>query len=117
MRPKLHKQISWTLAGNVVFAASQWGMLIVLAKTVSPAMVGQFGLGLAIAAPVFMFANLQLRSIQATGLSTEIEFGDYLGYRLISTLVAMLAILGVAVWAGYGLSPTRVILAVGIAEA
>ena len=35
----------WTLGGNVVYAASQWGILVVLAKLGTPQMVGEFGAG------------------------------------------------------------------------
>ena len=39
---------SWTLAGNVAYAACQWAMLVVLAKLGTPEKVGQFVLGLAV---------------------------------------------------------------------
>jgi hypothetical protein len=31
----------WTLAGNVVYAACQWGILVALAKLGTPQMVGR----------------------------------------------------------------------------
>ncbi len=43
----LRANFSWTFVGNVVYAGSQWGMLVVLAKLGTPEMVGQFSLGLA----------------------------------------------------------------------
>src|SRR5690242_13021708 len=49
---------AWALSGNVVYAACQWGMVIALAKLGNSFMVGQFSLGLALAAPVMMFTNL-----------------------------------------------------------
>ena len=73
----LRKNFSWTFAGNVVYALSQWGMLTVLAKLGSPEMVGRFALGLSITAPIVMFTNLQLRQIQATDARGEYRFGDY----------------------------------------
>jgi hypothetical protein len=42
----------WTLSGNVVYAACQWGMLVVLAKLGTHQMVGEFALALAITAPI-----------------------------------------------------------------
>lgn len=68
----------WTFIGNVVYAGCQWGMLVVLTKLGSPEMVGQFALGLAITAPVFRFADLRLRNVQATDTRREYLFGDYL---------------------------------------
>lgn len=60
-----------TLVGNGGYAGCQWGMVIVLAKLCSPQSVGQFALGFALAAPVFMFSNLQLRAAQATDVKRE----------------------------------------------
>jgi hypothetical protein len=38
----LRLNFSWALAGNIIYAACQWGMLSVLAKLGSPEMVGLF---------------------------------------------------------------------------
>ncbi|MDB5100939.1 MAG: Membrane protein involved in the export of O-antigen and teichoic acid [Cyanobacteria bacterium RYN_339] len=86
--------ISWTLAGNVVYAASQWAMLVLIAKLGDAQMVGQFALGLAVVGPVMLFASLQLRGVQATDASGRYGFGHYLGLRLVTTGVALLALLG-----------------------
>ena len=45
--PALRVTFAWTLAGNVVYAGCQWGMISILAKLGSAAGVGQFALGLA----------------------------------------------------------------------
>src|SRR4051812_45337492 len=85
----------WTLAGNLIYAGCQWGMLVIIAKLGSAELVGQFALGLAITAPVLMFSNLQMRGIQATDAKREYSFGDYLGLRLLTTLLALLIIAGI----------------------
>ena len=36
----------WALAGNVFYAASQWTVIVILAKLADPATVGRFALGL-----------------------------------------------------------------------
>lgn len=90
--PSLRNNFAWTFAGNVIYAGCQWGMLSVLAKLGSAAIVGQFTLGLAIGAPVFMFTNLQLRTVQATDVRGEAAFGDYFTLRLLATLVGLIAI-------------------------
>jgi O-antigen/teichoic acid export membrane protein len=116
-RLSLRANFSWTFAGNVVYAGSQWGMLVVLAKLGSPEMVGQFALGLAITAPVIMFTNLQLRGVQATDARQEYLFGDYLGLRLITTMLALLIIAGIVSVSGYRLEAVLVILTIGLAKA
>ena len=90
--PPLRVSFSWTLAGNVVYAATQFGVLSVLAKLGSAAVVGQYALALAIAAPVFMFTNLQLRGVQATDARQEFGFPDYFTLRTLSTVAGLLAI-------------------------
>ena len=113
----LRRNFSWTFIGNAVYAACQWGMLVVLAKLGSPEMVGQFTLGLAVTVPVIMFTNLQLSAVQATDAKQEYSFGDYLGLRLITTSLAILIIVGMTVAAGYRWETSQVILVVGLAKA
>jgi len=113
----LRRNFSWTFTGNLIYAASQWGMLVLLAKLGSPEMVGQFTLGLAVTAPAIMFSNLQLRQIQATDAKGEYLFSDYLGLRLIATALAFLIIAGITLKAGYRWETSLVILAIALAKA
>lgn len=112
----LRVNFSWTFAGNMIYAASQWGMLVVLAKLGSPEMVGQFGLGLAVTAPVIMLSNLALRTVQATDARQEYVFGDYLGLRLITATLALLVIAGIVFLSGYRQESALIILVVGLAK-
>jgi O-antigen/teichoic acid export membrane protein len=113
----LRVNLLWTLAGNVIYAASQWGMLILLAKLSGPETVGQFALGLAITAPVFMLTNLQLRAVQATDARRDFLPGDYMALRLITTAVAVVAALGLAVGGGFRPATALVVMAVALAKA
>jgi O-antigen/teichoic acid export membrane protein len=113
----LRANFSWTFAGNLIYAASQWGILVVLAKLGSPEMVGQFALGLAIGAPVIMFANLQLRAVQATDAQREYRFADYLALRLLTTLGALALIVGIIVVSGYAWETALVVFFIGLAKA
>ena len=113
----LTRNFSWTLAGNVVYAGCQWAMLTVLAKLGTPGMVGQFVLSLAVTAPIIMFSNLQLRAVQATDARHEYQFADYLGLRLVCTLLAVAAIIAVTFLSGYRGETAAVILAIGAAKA
>src|SRR4051794_41039079 len=87
--PRLRTMFAWTLAGNVVYAACQWGMISVLAKLGTTVAVGQFALALAITAPVFMLTNLFLRGIQATDARDEFSFGEYFTLRAMGTVVGL----------------------------
>jgi hypothetical protein len=61
-RLTLRVNFLWMLNGNVVYAASQWGMLVVLAKLGTPQLVGEFALAPAITAPIVIGVALSLRS-------------------------------------------------------
>ncbi|WP_373543090.1 lipopolysaccharide biosynthesis protein [Chamaesiphon sp.] len=114
---KLRHNFSWTLIGNVIYAACQWGMLVTIAKLGSPEMVGQFTLGLAVTAPVIMFTNLHLRTVQVTDAKREFLFGDYLALRLLGTTVALLVIIGIVTTAGYRTETSLSILLIAVAKA
>ena len=112
----LRQNFSWTFVGNIIYAGSQWGMLVVLAKLGSPEMVGQFTLGLAVTAPVILFANLQLRQIQTTDVERRYQFGDYFGLRLICAGLSLLTICLITLTAGYRWETSLVILVIGVAK-
>jgi len=99
-----------------MYSACQWGMISVLAKLGSAALVGRFALGLAITAPVFMFTNLQLRGVQATDARSEFAFADYFTLRLLGSLIGMLAVLGIVMTSRYDWATRAVILLVGLAK-
>jgi O-antigen/teichoic acid export membrane protein len=105
---------AWALSGNVVYAACQWGMVVALAKLGSSFMVGQFSLGLAIATPVLMFASLQLRAVQATDARRQYSFRQYLGLRLVTTLIGLTVIAAITGAGNYQRGTAMVILAVAL---
>jgi O-antigen/teichoic acid export membrane protein len=114
---KLRHDFSWTLIGNAIYAACQWGMLVAIAKLGSPEMLGQFTLGLAITAPILMFTNLHLRTVQVTDAKKQFMFGDYLALRIIGTTVGMLVILGLVASTGYRAETTIAIGFIALAKA
>ena len=118
MRPRplsLRRNFSWALLGNIIYAICQWGMLSVLARLGSPERVGQFALALAITAPVVLFANLKLRTVQATDINNEYAFGVYLALRLVTVSVALMVIAGI-VWWRFDNSLGAVVLMMGVAK-
>jgi len=112
----LRANISWTFVGNVVFAGSKWGMLVILAKLGSPERVGQFVFALAVNAPIFIFSNLRLRAVQATDARHEYKFEDYLKLRIITTVFAFSIIICIVIVGDYGKELALIILALGIAK-
>jgi O-antigen/teichoic acid export membrane protein len=113
----VRSNFTWTLVGNVVYAGCQWGILAVLAKLGNPEMVGQFGLALAIAGPVFLFANLNLGAVEATDARGEYSFSEYFGVRIITSALALAAACLIAVLSQRSVVAIAVIFAVSASKA
>ena len=113
----LRCNFSWTLAGNLLAAVCQWGIMVMLAKLGSPEKVGRFALGLAVTAPVMMFANLHLRAVLATDANKSHPFGNYLALRSITSVLGILVITTIAFTSRYSRETTLVILAIGMMKA
>jgi len=114
--PSLRRNSIWTVAGNLTYAACQWGILVALAKLGSPEMVGQFAIGLAITAPIVMLTNLQLRAVQATDAHEQFSFSTYIGLRLVTTTMALTATVVIALTGGYPAASVMVILLIGTSK-
>ncbi|MBA2665318.1 MAG: oligosaccharide flippase family protein [Bradymonadaceae bacterium] len=112
----LRRNIAWTLAGNSVYAACQWAIVVVLARLAGPEGVGRFALALAVAAPVMILANLSLRQVQITDAHQSHPFSDYLFVRLLTSLIGLVLIAAIAL-IGYSAETAAVIVAVGLSKA
>ena len=127
--PPLHSQVlpvaasaltgnfAWTLAGNLVYAACQWAVLMLFAKLGTAEMVGQYALGLAVTAPIFQFSGLQLRAVQVTDARNRYTFGEFAGMRILTTVAALLIVGGLALFGHYGRQTAIVVLLVGVLKA
>jgi O-antigen/teichoic acid export membrane protein len=115
--PSLRHDFAWTLAGNSVFAACQWGAVMALAKLSSTAAVGQFALGMAVTAPIFLFSNLSLRTVLATDGGGQFAFRAYRRLRLLTTAAALSLALTIAVAGGYRPETAMFIGVVGLSKA
>lgn len=113
----LKHNFSWTLAGNFAYAGCQSAILLVIAKLGTPKMVGQFALGLAVTAPIILFANLKLRTVQATDARGEYKPGHYLAVRLVTTCIALAVIAAIALNPRYRGVSGAIILVIGLAKA
>jgi O-antigen/teichoic acid export membrane protein len=113
----LRANFSWTFVGNSVYSACQWGALVALAKLSSPLVVGQYALGVAIAAPVISLTGLQIRSVIASDVRETYRFGEYVGFRMLSTVLAMLAILAIPIVLHSGPLMTLLTFVVGLSLA
>jgi len=114
---RLRSDFTWVLAGNILYSACQWGIVVALAKLGSPEKVGEYALGMAISAPIVLFANLQLRALLASDVSGQFSFGQYLTFRLVSLVAALFVVAGAAVCAHAGWRLGGIIVLVGFVQA
>jgi O-antigen/teichoic acid export membrane protein len=91
-------------------------MLAAISKLGTAYMVGQFALGLAVSAPVYMFTNMQLRTIQATDAKGRFSFPDYFGLRVLASAIGLVTVLLLAILNGGSHETRVVVVAVGLAK-
>ena len=87
----LRTNFAWTFLGTGVYSAARWLTVSILAKLVTPGVVGQYALAIAVVTPVFVLSNMELRLIQATDAKREHLFRDYIALRGATTLFALAA--------------------------
>jgi len=94
----LRADFSWALSGNMVYWACQWGIILGLVKLGTPAQVGEYALGMAITAPIVLFANFQLRALLASDVEGRQSFSQYMSFRLVSLSAGLLLVAGIVFW-------------------
>ncbi|MGD0829514.1 MAG: oligosaccharide flippase family protein [Terracidiphilus sp.] len=112
----LRRNVFWTFGGTSVYSIAQWAMLASISKLGTPFMVGQFALGLAVSAPVYMFTNMQLRTIQATDAKGSFSFPDYFGLRVVASVVGFAFILLLSEFNGGQLETKLIVGAIAAAK-
>lgn len=86
-----------TLVANVLFAASNWLLLIIIAKQFDSQYLGQFVLALSICSPAFLFASFKVRTLIVVDTNWTFKLFEYAIARLIANLIVTVFI-GVAVF-------------------
>ncbi|MCB9559550.1 MAG: oligosaccharide flippase family protein [Kofleriaceae bacterium] len=115
MPVSLRRNFLWTLAGTVTFAMCQWATIIVITKVGSTKLAGDWTLALAITGPIFVFAQLKLRQVQATDAKQENRWGEFVALRMLAMVAAVLTT-STVVLVAYRDDTALVILLVGLAK-
>jgi len=97
----LKANVFWQFLTNGLGAIAQLVIVTALTKLTSKADTGEFTLAWALCTPVFMFAGLDLRAVQATDTHNEFSFVDQFAIRLLSGLLAGVVSLGVVLVMGW----------------
>ncbi len=112
----LPSNISWIAVGNSVDAIAQWARIVVLLHLGGEVMVGALALAMAVCAPVYALAGLGLRGAAVTDARHEYQFGDYLALRLVTSVVAMLAVAMIVFATGCEPHTALLVMLVGLGE-
>ncbi|WMT42371.1 oligosaccharide flippase family protein [Paenibacillus sp. D2_2] len=102
------------LLGNITYAGAQFVIVVLLNKFGSPEIVGQYALGLAVTAPIFMLSYLHLRSVLIVDSSGKYSFGDFIGLRIVTTAVAFTITAGFITLSGFNWNTVLVIFFISL---
>lgn len=118
LRPRLSLRsgFAWTLAGNGLYAFTQWVVLSLLAKLGGREMLGEYALAVALTAPVAMLAHLNLRAVLATDVEGRHRFADYLAVRFGVSAMALAVVAAMALAFGRSWEMAAVIFMTGLAQ-
>ena len=115
-RLSLRRNFSWILVGSLVENGAKWAIFVLLTKLLTSDEVGTFSLALAVATPITILGQLQLRVALITDARNEFPFGAYYALRL-STVVLSGVIVAVVGFSLYGFGFTGSLIAlVGISQ-
>jgi O-antigen/teichoic acid export membrane protein len=107
----------WTVVGNALYAASQWAIVVVLARYTNPQTVGTLALAFAITAPVMIFFNMQLRAVVATDVRGRYDLQTYFQTRLFTTAAALILILACCVLLHDSAATVLVVILIALSKA
>lgn len=117
LRFQLWRNLTWTILAYGVQAVSTWGVLVVLAKSGTPELVGIYALGLSIATPVFLLTNCQLRGIYISDVEQTHRWATYLRARAVTTVGGLAAIVLIAAMSTSSGTGLKVLILVGLLKA
>ena len=76
-------KVSWLLAGNIIYAFSQWLILLILSNNYSTESVGEYFFALALIAPIVLFVSLKLSNLVVTLKKDDTEKENVYSFRNI----------------------------------
>jgi len=112
----LGQNATWNFIGKFIYAASRGVIIMLIAKLGSANMVGEYALAMAVTTPVFLFADLNLRSVYVTDTADQYTFSQYFTLRCAATLIVFIGITGFALLSGLGPKNAIIIIFVAIAK-
>jgi len=106
----------WTWFGNAIYLSTQWVLLVIIAKMGNSTLVGDFSLGLAVSAPIFIFFQMQLRQTLVTDIKGEYAFPDYWYARVILTIISFFTVFVFSIFSGFSGKMLLIILFISLSK-
>lgn len=80
----LRRNILLSVASTLIYATSQWVLFVILARTTTPDVVGEFSLIVSITAPLYLMLGLNLRVAQATDVQHRFRAFDFTNLQIFA---------------------------------
>lgn len=106
--------MAWSMVGFTVFAVTNWGMQIVLAKLGGAAQLGTYALGVAVTTPAITLAQMNMRGVMVSDVARKHPFLDYFVARLLAVSAALVFFGGIGFGGAYEAAAAWVIFLTGI---
>lgn len=116
MNHLLFKNFSWSFIGNVIYALSQWVLLIVITRLGSVYDAGVYALGLAVTAPFILLVNLNFTALQSTNLQVQAGFLSFRMIRLLGNFSFFLVFSIVLIMSNYDFKVSLVFLLIALGK-
>ena len=105
------------MAGNIVHSFCSWSIIVVIARLGNTEALGSYALALAISAPVYALAGLNLRSALVADVREQFEFADYLLLRLFMVCLAILITAAIGLLPGHDAGSFELLVAISFWQA
>lgn len=112
--PSLRRNILYSGIGTFLRAGCQWLLLVFIARNSGPTHLGFFVLASSTIAPIFMLANLQLRTIQATDAGNRFYFPTVWTCRVATTALSVFGIAAYSIFFPSDTLYSSLLLALGL---
>lgn len=116
MRNRLVKNFSWSFMGGLIYAFTQWLMLIIISRVGSAYDAGIYSLGLAISAPFVLLLNLNFTALQSTDLTVQYGFDSFKRIRVFGNASFILIFSIVLLFSKYNIEIAMVLLLIAISK-
>lgn len=113
----LKVNFTWVVFADAFYGISQWALIALIIHFSSVELAGLYTLALGLAAPFFLFFNLNLRSIQVTDQDNDYRFEHYNLFRMVTSLAAFAFVIAAAFAMNYEASLVWIIAIMGVIKA